>query len=728
MRIALITCLLCAGIAFADDSEWYTFKSTGSKGESVIGLEDWLQLDGRVSMKDDKLLAGGRPIRLWGANTNFGANAPEKQIADQRADFFAKYGLNLARLHKLTGAGWAGFGDPASALKFDKDGIDRFDYYTNALRTRGIRYSFSAVFKFRVGPEDRDRIPFFDEAFKVKRRGGVKGDAYGLVQASPELQELVIEQMVKLLKHRNPYSKLTYADDPALVYIEMLNEENLYFYSSMGAILKVPTLKKQFARQFSDWLKKKYGSHAKLVDAWGKGALDGFGKKSFPNEHLNKGNIYPVGNPWFFAPEQLNGSQSRFKQRLIDTMVFFHDVQVAFFEKYKTAMRQAGFKGFFVGSNWQAGSGVGHLLNLHSDAHIGMIDRHNYFGGGKKKRGPFNHKSLLAKPGMGFFGSGLQQVADRPFMLSEWIHVMPNEWAGEGPIVVAAYGLGLQGWDAATIFTQRKGGTNSIAPTMFESPWDFGKPNIITLYPAISRMILRGDVSEAKTIGKLRVNVNDLRQGKLGFDAKVIQDADVKEFSTDAVPPVALAVGRCAIEFVENSTPTQAVNPEKYRKNGAYVSTTGQLKWYPGETETSGYITIDTKATKAAVGFLPASPINVGGITITPTKAGFACIMITALEPDEDLENGGRVLVCAVARARQTGMKLNAAGNVIQNRGRPPILMEPVQARIQLKRSLQGAILLDHDGRLTKQKAKASSRDLDVNTGRDKSMYYLLNF
>ena len=60
--------------------------------------------------------------------------------------------------------------------------------------------------------------------------------------------------------------------------------------------------------------------------------------------------------------------------------------------------------------------------------------------------------SMLTQPGSGYLGSGLQQVVDRPFGLSEWIHVYPNVYAAEGPAIVAAYGMGLQGWDASYEF------------------------------------------------------------------------------------------------------------------------------------------------------------------------------------------------------------------------------------------------------------------------------------
>ena len=47
-----------------------------------------------------------------------------------------------------------------------------------------------------------------------------------------------------------------------------------------------------------------------------------------------------------------------------------------------TPIRGTGYEGEIVASNWQAGRALSHYYNLHSDYRVGVIDRHNYFGGG----------------------------------------------------------------------------------------------------------------------------------------------------------------------------------------------------------------------------------------------------------------------------------------------------------------------------------------------------------
>jgi hypothetical protein len=63
-------------------------------------------------------------------------------------------------------------------------------------------------------------------------------------------------------------------------------------------------------------------------------------------------------------------------------MAFVASVQDDFYQKWTDALRKAGYQSLIEYSNWQAGRMHSHYYNLHSDAKAGIIDRHNYFGGG----------------------------------------------------------------------------------------------------------------------------------------------------------------------------------------------------------------------------------------------------------------------------------------------------------------------------------------------------------
>ena len=140
---------------------------------------------------------------------------------------------------------------------------------------------------------------------------------------------------------------------------------------------------------------------------------------------------------------------------ILDKMQFLYEKQLEFYKKFEEAVRKTGYKGVLIGSCWQAGSGISHFYNLHADYEIGMIDRHNYFGGGEGghqiAEGLVKNDSHLWQP-VQLLSTGLQAVIDRPFSLSEWMSLVPNEWTAETAPLIAVYGMGLQGWDASFSF------------------------------------------------------------------------------------------------------------------------------------------------------------------------------------------------------------------------------------------------------------------------------------
>jgi hypothetical protein len=708
---------------------WYPWRAAGSLGESVIGMADWLEKPagkhGRIQRHGELLLYHRQPIKLWGLNLCYGACAPDKALADKRAAFYPHYGINSVRLHKFAdGAGWSGIQSKDSAAEYEPAGLERMDYQVAKFKEAGIYLTLSAHFGvIKLGPADRRDVPFLDEfgAFDGKRdRVSAPHSAFFY---SPELQNLHIRQIVNFLKHRNLYTSLTYAAEPAICALEIINEQSVLFYTSMAPLKQSATLRRQVGERFSDWLRRKYGSHEGLVKAWGPKALDGFEKDGFPaGEQLDRRNLLPLGNPWYWDPAQLDGSQSFRRRRLLDTLQFLYQLQCEAYDRYVDAVRQAGYQGEIIGSNWQAGRAYSHYANLHSDARVGLVDRHNYFGGG---RGRFNAASMLARPGSGLLSSGLQQVDDRPFMLSEWIHVFPNEWGVEGPAIIGAYGLGLQGWDASYLF--QNGDQAAFSEQLGREPWDVMAPQILGVFPAISRQVLRGDVKQSALVAARHVQAPSLFEGKPGFDDKIAQGYDDKELDSGQVPARALAAARCTIKFGDTWQETPVFNLQPHERDGSIVSSTQQLRWKqdPG-SKTAGFFTVNTDSTKAVVGFAQGQSCQLGEVTVAP-QSRFAAIYVTALEKNGKLATSKRLLVIAMARARNTGMKFSPTADDLLERGAGPILLEPVKAAVRIAgRRLAAVRLLDHDGRPTDKTLPVAQGAFAIDGAKDRTPYYLV--
>ncbi len=725
----LIT-ILVFSLPASGESQWWAWQPSDDIGPSVIDMSNWLDKPagkhGFLQIQGDNFVfEDGTPVKFWGTNHGNMGCAPEKKEADFRAARYAKYGLNLIRLHKFTWyGGYEGIGDANDSTKTDPARQDQLDYYSAKLREKGIYTGWSHIYGHRLRPGDKSKVLAYDEVVKAGD-AHLKGSSIGLVMFAEDLQALNIQLTVNLLNHKNPYTGLRYADDGGLAFVELQNEDDIFFPTTHQMVMQCPTYKKLFCELFSDWLKAKYGSHENLVKAWGEQAINAYPKFQ-TDEHLDKRNIYPVAHSWYLGEGIEKEATRGLKQRLLDTARFCYETQNKFYSKFVKAIRDTGYKGPIVGSCWQAGAGTGHYYNLHSDVLVGIVDRHNYFGGGTghtMKPGKVNNQSMLSQPGCGLLSTGFQQVANRPFQMSEWISCLPNEWIVEAPPIIAAYGIGLNGWDGSYEFASGGRFTDKIAtPNIY----NIDVPTQIGLYPSLARMVYRGDVKEGAVVYSKKVHIDSLQQGNLGFTDKVEQSGDHKVFSGDMPDEaLALAAGRVVVDFTDKFEQTQSPKLAGLVKEKIVTSNTGQLKWdYSGK----GWFTIDTTATKGVIGFSKGIEHRLGNVTIKPAT-DFAVIIVTAMEKDKTIADSKSILINAVGRAYNTGMKYNDDHTQLLDTGGAPILLESIDAEIKIDRTGSPTVhVLDNDGRKTDQTVPVESNRFTIAGSKYKAIYYQCAF
>ncbi len=708
----------------ANWNDWFEFAADSKADQdSVIGMSDWLDAPagkhGWVEMQEDLLIYNGKPLKVWGLNNAFANTAPDKEIADKRANLYAKYGVNCVRLHKIIdGTGWAGIQSQDSAVEFDKEGLDRLDYYVAKLKEKGIFVKFSVMFGSpNLGPADVKYVPYMNELGELKGRNAKRmKPGGGSMFWSPEIRKVRELQITNLLNHTNPYTGIRYAEDPAVMIVEMTNEESALFFSSIGTLMKHERFYTWVGQRFAKWLKEKYETEEALKAAWGEGGgLNSFGETKKVTEKWDD-IIIPFGNPWFWDPANLNTSQKAKKARLLDAMVFLGELQTEVYQAVDKAIRDTGYKGLVMSSNWQAGSDYSHYTNLYSDAQIGLIDRHNYYSG----------PSMLQSPGSALLSMGMQQVADLPYSLSEWIHTPPSLLGVEGPTVLGAYGYGLNGWDISYMF--ENGDNGEFTKSLYDQKWDVTAPTILGVFPAVARQVLRGDVKESEVLAKRNVYYPELGEAKLDFDDTLIMDYDYKIMDSDKVPARSLAVARSVVDFVDEPTPTPEFDMSPYIKDGALVASTGQLKWMPKEAyDQDGYFTMDTPGTKAVVGHARDIASDLGGVGIKPL-CDYAAVYVSAPGVDETLNDAKSWIVTTIARAMNKDM-VYFDRNIL-TKGKGPIMMEPVKVEIQLPANRANAVvnILDHDGRRTGKTIQPQGGKVVLDGAQSKAMYYEIVF
>jgi hypothetical protein len=304
--------------------------------------------------------------------------------------------------------------------------------------------------------------------------------------------------------------------------------------------------------------------------------------------------------------------------------------------------------------------------------------------------------------------------------------------------------MGLQGWDASYEF-QSQANRRIFDDTAGGFPWGIWEADVPTSlgqFPALARMIFRGDVKEGAVISVRRVSPIDLAEGRFAFSDKVIQHGDVKSFG-GSVPPEALAAGRVVVEFTDQARPTQLPEMRRYREGTVIRSGTGQLAW---DTSGQGFFTVDTPGTKAVVGFTGGKELGFGQWKIAYIGGGerpqgptvkiqvhspFASLFLTALEPGEDLRRGKHALLTVLGRQSNTGFTYFAPDNKVLKSGGPPILLEPVKATVSLAglaRPIAAVNILDHDGRRTGRTLRVTDGSFTLDGARDKAIYYEVVF
>lgn len=155
-------------------------------------------------------------IRFLGVNLCKSANFPTHEVADQLVEYLARMGYNAVRFHHHDN----GLVDPAAAdsTTLHPEQLDRLDYLFAKLKERGI-YSTTDLYSSRT-LKAGDSLPdcdFFHNAMVLK----------ALLAINPAALENWKTFARNLMEHKNPYTGLKWGEDPALICLNLVNEETV---------------------------------------------------------------------------------------------------------------------------------------------------------------------------------------------------------------------------------------------------------------------------------------------------------------------------------------------------------------------------------------------------------------------------------------------------------------------------------------------------------------------
>ncbi len=619
----------------------------------------------------------GKPVKFWGLCAG-PAKTPELQR--QQAKYYAKHGLNMLRKHTVQAEIGLLEKGPGGERRFDPERLDRFDRWFSILKENGIYMTWSCFYPHRITREDDYPPRLYAE---LPDRGKGKSTS-GFVNFMPRLQDAEWEWLKALLLHKNPYTGLRYVNDPALAVIEVHNEDCIFFHSplnDLAADAKFPRHSAILKRRWMEWLKDRYGTDSALREAWGAGMRPG---DSVDNPDMDIYGAWQLsaegpdyGDPVGLVPEE--------RQRMGDFIRFLTELQRSCYAKRQRRLKQLGFNGSTVSTAWRAGGAAAEPANIWCDMAMDVIDRHNYFGGGAGghgiAEGEVRNDTHMDEVGSHLLSIGFYQAEHMPFIVTEWTQKPPNQWKAEAAPLFAFYGMGLQGWDGSYHFAGGRPRMGSGWPNM--RAYVTETPHFIGQFPALAFALYRGHVSPAPTAAARRLELEDIFQGIDALNQDFTGGGyDQKELVGNLrTPKEVLGIGRVTVDIGEDVERPERADWDTHwdRTDKTVESMTDELHWDYGER----VVTVRTPRTQGIIGFAGGSTYELPGAEVS-VRTPFVSLLFTPLD-DRPLAESEHVLITAMARDKQTGARYNEDGTRLLEAGRPPLLLEPVQADITLK-------------------------------------------
>jgi hypothetical protein len=218
--------------------------------DAPAGKKGFISIENGHFVKPD-----GERFRIWGINFTGSSCFPSKEDASIVAEHLARFGINCIRFHFLD-SNWSDSlfikgRDDTRAL--DRQQLDRLDYFIAELKERGIytNINLNVGRNYRKGDEVRDYeylglakvVNYFDEHIQMLHR----------------------EYAQQLLTHYNPYTNSEYRNEPAIVIVELVNENSIVEAWFSDRLLgknenKNPGTWADITAWYADQLTKKYNA------------------------------------------------------------------------------------------------------------------------------------------------------------------------------------------------------------------------------------------------------------------------------------------------------------------------------------------------------------------------------------------------------------------------------------------------------------------------------------
>lgn len=468
----------------------------------------------------------GTRARFLGFNVAARSNTPDHETAKKLAERFASMGVNIIRLHAADApigeepGSWSSCKeaplldyDKGNGRQFHPEGLDRFDYFAAQLKKRGIYLHIDLIVA-------RD----FVEGDGLDYPGNAGSCVKRFPMYNKRMIELQKEYARKLLCHVNPYTGLALIDDPAVVTIQINNEES----AIKGTMETDPRedmqpYRDEVQKRFNQFLLMKYETRQRLQEAWTFEGACALGEEEDPVQGTVRG---VDGN--FYQPENepmgdWNGAVS--PARYADFMEFGITMNRNFYQDMKDYLHALGAKVPIVTSNLIAGAAdvYGHIAgdlmenNSYFNHPLLPVQENNTY----LVAGPTEYVSvnpLTMQTGIGSMATTLLSLASvaivngKPFMLSEWNEYGEHPFHSTAFVHTIAYAC-LNDWDGLILYNHHTSekGDDQPADEILNIFDVYNDPAVICQWGFMASVFLQGLVAPAKNRVDVVYTQNDLK-------------------------------------------------------------------------------------------------------------------------------------------------------------------------------------------------------------------------
>ena len=314
------------------------------------------------------------------------------------------------------------------STRLDPKRMDYFDYFFAALKKRGFYcttdlYVSRRVYASEIWPGEKGDIEMQDFKF--------------LLPVSRAAMENWKTFTRAFLTHQNPYTGLTYAQDPALAWLCMVNEGTLSnrVYSLSGRLLEL------WLEAWNAWLNRAYGGDpAARNRAWGAE------RPARLTELLPREGATPA--------------------ELRDVSRFLRDTEDRMFTEMRDFIRDdLGCAALLTDMNNGAVNAWGQLSRSRFDYvdHHFYIDHPQFLDQRWRLPSRCGNESVVRQGSLGGTSNAFCRRFDKPFTITEYNYSGPGRYRGVGGILTGCLGA-LQDWAGIWRFAYAHGNQAEFTP------------------------------------------------------------------------------------------------------------------------------------------------------------------------------------------------------------------------------------------------------------------------